>query len=798
MSISDTTHGFNIALSSNDSNPCADKLGTLIFQLFTNFIIFMGMVIVCNVVHYALKPFSQPRITSDILVGLIVGNIDLLREEYEGLNRTFGFIIDVGMMCYMFALGIEMDPYVLFKRPTREAQVAYTSVLITFIIACSTTPFLHYFSGQHKLEFTLSLSTLLSSTASPVLTRVISQLKIDKSDIGRLVTEVGMLSDFICFLILSIGYIAMPLPTYCNGTESHKWLKTTISMGSALLAQTVFTAIISPIFMNWVNNENPEGRPMKGSHLVLSVAFMVLICVPSSSYGYSPILSAFMAGICLPREGRVSKWVISKINYLLTTIFFPFFFMWMGYAAHISDFESGQLMTWARLLLLVGIAKVGKVAGTIVSGSMLGIHLPETVAIGLLLTTKGHFHIYLAIRVMNCGATLTTGIVMVIAIFFTVWHAPIVVASIIERARKRAPTHRMALQLLDPSSELRILLCVHGTQSVPAALNFMEISRGSPDPGIQVYATDLIELTDYIAASLERVEGMDTVTVKDKGVVDMRAQITSCFQEYVDADGDGITLRRAMTLADFNNMGADICTLAEDLMIALIILPFHKIQREDGKLDAGNAGFRYVYKKVLRHAPCSVGILVDRGLGKLGKITRTQVCLNVAVIFIGGKDDREALALAGRIAQHPGVKLTVLRFLVDSSDPAPRGFRVNLSEKDEEEMGLDDECFAQFYEKHILGGRISYIEKHLANSAETFSTLQSFEGQYTLIIVGRGGGVNSVLTMGMNDWQRCPELGPIGDVLSGPEFLATVSVLIIQQHRLRGELAGLDDDFTVM
>ena len=90
------------------------------------------------------------------------------------------------------------------------------------------------------------------------------------------------------------------------------------------------------------------------------------------------------------------------------------------------------------------------------------------------------------------------------------------------------------------------------------------------------------------------------------------------------------------------------------------------------------------------------------------------------------------------------------------------------------------------------------MEKHLANASETFSTLRSFEGQYSLVIVGREGGANSILTKGMNDWQQCPELGPIGDVLSGPDFSTSLSVLIIQQHKLRGELDGLDEDFSIM
>ncbi|CAJ1934249.1 unnamed protein product [Sphenostylis stenocarpa] len=378
-------------------------------------------------------------------------------------------------------------------------------------------------------------------------------------------------------------------------------------------------------------------------------------------------------------------------------------------------------------------------------------------------------------------------------------HCPVVVKQIIKRARKRAPTHSNALQLLQPSSELRIFLCIHGLDNVPASINFMEISRGPSDPGILIYVAEIIELTDHITATMESGEGVHTSTIKDRAVIEMRERVTSSFQAYVDNDGDGITLKRTLAVSTITNMAQNICVLAEELMIALIILPFHRNQRPDGKLDGGNRAFRYVNRKLLKNSPCSVGILVNRGFGSIGKISRTEPSLKVAAVFIGGKDDREALAYVGRVAWHRGVKVTVIRFLVDTSAESSRlaAYRVSLPEQ-EEEMGLDDECFAQFYEQHIVGGRISYLEMHLANASETFSTLRSFEGKYSLVIVGREGGANSVLTKGMNDWQQCPELGPIGDVLSGPDFSKSVSVLIIQQHKLRGELDGLDEDFSIM
>lgn len=200
---------------------------------------------------------------------------------------------------------------------------------------------------------------------------------------------------------------------------------------------------------------------------------------------------------------------------------------------------------------------------------------------------------------MGCRTTTSNGIGLVIAIFSTLVHAPTVVAQIIKRARKKVPTHHMTLDMLGPSSELRILLCLHGPGNIPASINFMEISRGTPDPGILVYVTEMIELTNELATTVETGEGEDTTIVKDKEVMEMRDQITSSFQAYLNDDGDGITLKRTLAMSTINNMALDICTLAEDLMIALIILPFHRSQRQDGQLDSGNQGFRYVNRKVM-------------------------------------------------------------------------------------------------------------------------------------------------------------------------------------------------------
>lgn len=352
-----------------------------------------------------------------VQIGLVIGNIPWVRNSFdEQFLTTLNFVAEFGMICYMFVLGMEMDPYVILKPPTQPAIIAYSGLLSTIILACIITPFMQY-ALIPDLSFTLSLSITLSGSGSHILTRIITNLKIGKSDIGKLVIAAGVHSDMMTMLLICIGYIFVPPSGRAFDFSSARVTKAG-TMASALLLQTIFAAKVSPMFLNWVNNENPEGKPMKGSHLVLSIAFMVMVCTASPIYGYSPILSAFMAGIFLPSEGRVSKWAVGKINYLLTTIFYPLFFFWMGYHANLQRFNPVRLATWEKFAVLIVIALFGKVIGTVICGVILGYHWRESAELGLLLSAKGHFHIFLAILLSTVSISASDHIHMPFVLCF--------------------------------------------------------------------------------------------------------------------------------------------------------------------------------------------------------------------------------------------------------------------------------------------------------------------------------------------------------------------------------------------
>lgn len=99
--------------------------------------------------------------------------------------------------------------------------------------------------------------------------------------------------------------------------------------------------------------------------------------------------------------------------------------------------------------------------------------------------------------------------------------------------------------------------------------------------------------------------------------------------------------------------------------------------------------------------------MVDRGLGHANQASLSLVEKNVVVVFIGGRDDREALTLASHMSQHPAIKLTVVRFLPDAAAQVRENIRssrfhnINQSFTSYEElqMQMDDEFFADFYKR---------------------------------------------------------------------------------------------------
>lgn len=129
-----------------------------------------------------------------------------------------------------------------------------------------------------------------------------------------------------------------------------------------------------------------------------------------------------------------------------------------------------------------------------------------------------------------------------------------------------------------------------------------------------------------------------------------------------------------------STMHEDVCSVAEEKRVAIIILPFHKHGGPgDVAMDHVGPGWKGVNQRVLREAACSVGIFVDRGFGGGHQVRPGDVAHGVCVVFFGGPEDRKALELAGRMTEHPGVRVDVVRFAVGMGGGVSNGVTLRPS-----------------------------------------------------------------------------------------------------------------------
>lgn len=258
----------------------------------------------------------------------------------------------------------------------------------------------------------------------------------------------------------------------------------------------------------------------------------------------------------------------------------------------------------------------------------------------------------------------------------------------------------------------------------------------------------------------------------------------------------GVMVHQVKTASPFVNMFSDVCDRAEVIHASIILLHFHKHRRIDGKMEIGKEGIRTTNQKVLRHAKCSVAILVDRGLTRSSHASGSESLQHVAALFFGWADDREALGFSRRLCMNNHMNLTVIRFLQASSKESRSG--VNVAHKAEEVLmsmshedgEADTTVLTDFFNQYVTSGQVGYVEKFVENGAETAWALRDMAEIYSLFIVGKGGRGHSPLTTCMSDWEECPELGTVGDLLASSDFDICGSVLVIQQHKI----SRYDDD----
>uniref|UniRef100_A0A1J3GTE2 Cation/H(+) antiporter 20 n=1 Tax=Noccaea caerulescens TaxID=107243 RepID=A0A1J3GTE2_NOCCA len=762
------------------------------------------------------KPLRQPKVIAEIVGGILLGPSALGRNT-EYMDRIFPkwsmpileSVASIGLLFFLFLVGLELDLSSIRRSGKRAFGIAVAGITLPFLGGVGVAFVIRntLYTAADKpgyVEFLVFMGVALSITAFPVLARILAELRLLTTQIGETAMAAAAFNDVAAWILL-----ALAVALAGNGGESGGEKKSPLVSLWVLLSGAGFVVFMLAVIrpgMKWVAKRgSPENDVVRESYVCLTLAGVMVSGFATDLIGIHSIFGAFVFGLTIPKDGEFGQRLIERIEDFVSGLLLPLYFATSGLKTDVAKIRGAE--SWGMLGLVVVTACVGKIVGTFVVAVMVKVPAREALTLGFLMNTKG----LVELIVLNIGKEKkvlndeTFAILVLMALFTTFITTPSVMA-IYKPARG---THRKLkdLSASEDSSkeELRILACLHGPANVSSLISLVESIRTTKILQLKLFVMHLMELTErsssIIMLQRARKNGFPFVHRYRDG--ECHSSVIGGFQAYRQLGR--VAVRPITAVSPLPTMHEDICHMAETKRVTMIILPFHKRWNVDHHQDGGDGnvpenvghGWRLVNQRVLKNAPCSVAILVDRGLGsieaQISNLDGSNVVERVCVIFFGGPDDREALELGGRMAEHPAVKITVIRFLVRETlrsnavtlRPAPSKCKeknyafLTINVDPEKEKELDEGALEDF--KSRWKEMVEYKEKEPNNIIEeTLSIGQSQD--FDLIVVGRGRLPSAEVAQLAERQAEHPELGPIGDVLASSVNHIIPSILVVQQH----------------
>ncbi|KAH0454955.1 hypothetical protein IEQ34_016879 [Dendrobium chrysotoxum] len=755
------------------------------------------ILLLSRLLSFVLKPLRQPKVIAEIIGGILLGPSALGRNS-SYMSRLFPTwstpimetVASVGLLFFLFLVGLELDIRSIRRTGRRAFSIAAAGISLPFAGGVGVAFILrNKVPGADQagyLPFLVFMGVALSITAFPVLARILAELNLLTTPLGETALSAAAFNDVAAWVLLALA-VALSGAGQHTSPLASVWV---LLSGLGFIA--VQLSAVRPV-MTWVARRAEEEGVESEAWICLTLAGVLLSGFATDFIGIHSIFGAFVFGLMVPKEGEFCGRLMERIEDFVSGLLLPLYFASSGLKTNVAAIKGAE--AWGLLALVVGTSCVGKIVGTSVVAVACRMPVREAITLGVLMNTKG----LVELIVLNIGKERKVlndeifAIMVLMALLTTFITTPTVLA-LYKPARSTNLPNQRKLQrsaasspssVADDPKELRILTCVHGPRDVPALINLIETIRcNTPKSRLKLYILHLVELTERSSSlTMARRARRNRLPFRNPLRRDSpRDQVAVAFEAY--AQMGRLRVRPMTAVSAMPTMHEDVCAVADEKCVSLLVLPFHK-RWLGGEVENLGHAWRAVNQRVLRNAPCSVAVLVDRGLGRAG--SAREIC----VVFLGGPDDREALELAERMAEHPGVGVTAVRFVAEGPNITLRPSAKKCSEETytfstavmdrEREKELDEAAVTAF--RRRTDGAVKFEERETGAAGVLEAVLGiGRSGRYQVVVVGKGRFPSVMVAELAGRAAEHPELGPVGDALTSSASGVVSSVLVIQQH----------------
>ena len=358
-----------------------------------------AVILVGRLLGWAFAYLGQPAVIGEVIAGILLGPSLLGRVAPDaaafvlptGIAPFLEIIAQLGVVLYMFLVGLEFDGARLRKHAHSSIAISHASIVVPFLLGSCLALWLYSDLAPRSVSFTtfaLFIGIALSVTAFPVLARILGDRGMARSELGLLALGCAAADDVTawCLLAFVVGVAQAQLE-------------------SALLVCALSVAYIAVMFV--------VVRPLAGRFALRLeerdinrgvVAFVLLTLLVSAwtteAIGIHAVFGAFLLGAVIPHDCALSRVLTRKMEDLVTVLFLPAFFAFTGMRTQIGLVTG--LEDWLICGVIILAATAGKFGGTLLAARLTGLGWRTSSALGILMNTRG----LMELIVLNIGLDL--------------------------------------------------------------------------------------------------------------------------------------------------------------------------------------------------------------------------------------------------------------------------------------------------------------------------------------------------------------------------------------------------------
>jgi Kef-type K+ transport system membrane component KefB len=357
------------------------------------------VIVLARVFGLVLHRFGQPRVIGEVIAGIALGPSVLGRVSPDSMTLLFPTAVlpildglaQLGVILYMFLVGLHLDSSSLRSRARATLLVSQASIAVPFVMGTMLALWLFDNYAPYGVGFTsfsLFFALAIAITAFPVLSRILTDQGIDRTELGVFALSCAAAGDVTawCLLAIVVGVVQADISSAVS----------TIGLTFGYVA--VMVGVVWPCMRSRLEKSGPQ----EISADVLAVVLMAVLAssLATEMIGIHALFGAFVVGAILPHDGELASCFDNKLSDAVNILLMPVFFAYTGLRTQLGLLsEPGD---WVACAAIIVVATAAKFGGTFMASRFTGLDWRKAASLGVLMNTRG----LMELIVLNIGLDL--------------------------------------------------------------------------------------------------------------------------------------------------------------------------------------------------------------------------------------------------------------------------------------------------------------------------------------------------------------------------------------------------------